>query len=197
FDILNTYLYLFFFSSRRRHTRSKRDWSSDVCSSDLGIGHRARRHPLAIAIAPGAHLFDLVFGLLLVFGQVADAGLDFDAPRTACRDIVFQLGDPFEFGQIAALVLNACQSRIAVLDVEQRALCVGCGFQRALLVSRSAATVNDHGSVTVLEICISTLSPSRSCNRCAATGNHVHSAAQCGTSTTAHASACSRCSLTG
>src|SRR5699024_11578216 len=26
---------LFFFSSSRRHTRSKRDWSSDVCSSDL------------------------------------------------------------------------------------------------------------------------------------------------------------------
>src|SRR5438105_1805009 len=25
----------FFFSSRRRHTRSTRDWSSDVCSSDL------------------------------------------------------------------------------------------------------------------------------------------------------------------
>src|SRR5699024_1519888 len=24
-----------FFASRRRHTRSKRDWSSDVCSSDL------------------------------------------------------------------------------------------------------------------------------------------------------------------
>src|SRR5699024_11993913 len=30
-------LFLFFFSSRRRHTRSKRDWSSDVCSSDLLI----------------------------------------------------------------------------------------------------------------------------------------------------------------
>src|SRR5947209_20114803 len=27
---------LFFFSSRRRHTRYWRDWSSDVCSSDLG-----------------------------------------------------------------------------------------------------------------------------------------------------------------
>src|SRR5438067_5170462 len=27
----------FFFSSRRRHTRSKRDWSSDVCSSDLEL----------------------------------------------------------------------------------------------------------------------------------------------------------------
>src|SRR5204863_5196019 len=30
------YSYVFFFSSRRRHTRSLRDWSSDVCSSDLG-----------------------------------------------------------------------------------------------------------------------------------------------------------------
>src|SRR6266496_2998165 len=28
---------LFFFSSRRRHTRSLRDWSSDVCSSDLKL----------------------------------------------------------------------------------------------------------------------------------------------------------------
>src|SRR5690606_40970122 len=28
-------LCLFFFSSRRRHTRFSRDWSSDVCSSDL------------------------------------------------------------------------------------------------------------------------------------------------------------------
>src|SRR5690606_40422277 len=28
-------LSLFFFSSRRRHTRFSRDWSSDVCSSDL------------------------------------------------------------------------------------------------------------------------------------------------------------------
>src|SRR5204863_5288464 len=27
--------HFFFFSSRRRHTRSLRDWSSDVCSSDL------------------------------------------------------------------------------------------------------------------------------------------------------------------
>src|SRR5207302_2653288 len=33
----------FFFSSRRRHTRFSRDWSSDVCSSDLTARHRARR----------------------------------------------------------------------------------------------------------------------------------------------------------
>src|SRR5439155_16695831 len=29
------FLFFFFFSSRRRHTRWPRDWSSDVCSSDL------------------------------------------------------------------------------------------------------------------------------------------------------------------
>src|SRR5699024_8951689 len=33
--LLSINLIIFFFSSRRRHTRSKRDWSSDVCSSDL------------------------------------------------------------------------------------------------------------------------------------------------------------------
>src|SRR5690606_40284936 len=32
-------LLYFFFSSRRRHTRFSRDWSSDVCSSDLQRRH--------------------------------------------------------------------------------------------------------------------------------------------------------------
>src|SRR5260370_5838109 len=41
---------LFFFSSRRRHTRFKCDWSSDVCSSDLagreekGMSHKSSMH---------------------------------------------------------------------------------------------------------------------------------------------------------
>src|SRR6266498_4776573 len=35
-------IFFFFFSSRRRHTRCGRDWSSDVCSSDL-----ARLHDVA------------------------------------------------------------------------------------------------------------------------------------------------------
>src|SRR5262245_63926133 len=30
------FFFFFFFSSRRRHTRCLSDWSSDVCSSDLG-----------------------------------------------------------------------------------------------------------------------------------------------------------------
>src|SRR5690348_18265923 len=40
---------IFFFSSRRRHTRWTGDWSSDVCSSDLG----ARRPHRAPRGAPG------------------------------------------------------------------------------------------------------------------------------------------------
>src|SRR5215469_17657932 len=41
-------MFFFFFSSRRRHTRSLRDWSSDVCSSDLdrGAPDRQGRHRL-------------------------------------------------------------------------------------------------------------------------------------------------------
>src|SRR2546422_6490219 len=31
------FVIFFFFSSRRRHTRCSRDWSSDVCSSDLTL----------------------------------------------------------------------------------------------------------------------------------------------------------------
>src|SRR5256885_12270309 len=33
-------MHLLFFSSRRRHTRLQGDWSSDVCSSDLGEGSK-------------------------------------------------------------------------------------------------------------------------------------------------------------
>src|SRR6266702_7458396 len=36
-------LFFFFFSSRRRHTRWPRDWSSDVCSSDLAANRAHRR----------------------------------------------------------------------------------------------------------------------------------------------------------
>src|SRR5256884_9927874 len=38
----NEVLAFFFFSSRRRHTRCSRDWSSDVCSSDLSVAGMVR-----------------------------------------------------------------------------------------------------------------------------------------------------------
>src|SRR3990172_10241675 len=45
----------FFFSSRRRHTRCSRDWSSDVCSSDLvdGDGLPALGAEAEVAVAAG------------------------------------------------------------------------------------------------------------------------------------------------
>src|SRR2546427_2282665 len=48
-------LFFFFFSSRRRHTRFDCDWSSDVCSSDLGGGSpgwRACRRGLSLPLRP-------------------------------------------------------------------------------------------------------------------------------------------------
>src|SRR2546430_14147948 len=40
-----SYVCVFFFSSRRRHTRFDCDWSSDVCSSDLGLLDLREREP--------------------------------------------------------------------------------------------------------------------------------------------------------
>src|SRR3712207_8965248 len=45
---------IFFFSSRRRHTRYWRDWSSDVCSSDLKFLHLVEE-----ATQPAVHHRDL------------------------------------------------------------------------------------------------------------------------------------------
>src|SRR5205807_4562339 len=38
----NIFFVVFFFSSRRRHTRLQGDWSSDVCSSDLSFEAQTR-----------------------------------------------------------------------------------------------------------------------------------------------------------
>src|SRR3989449_4475593 len=44
---------VFFFSSRRRHTRCSRDWSSDVCSSDLHwLAHSGRRRIVRRLLPP-------------------------------------------------------------------------------------------------------------------------------------------------
>src|SRR5699024_11784356 len=55
-------VFMFFFSSRRRHTRSKRDWSSDVCSSDL-LGMFLKECIGAI-IQEIIHLVAVVWGFL-------------------------------------------------------------------------------------------------------------------------------------
>src|SRR5690606_40159162 len=63
----------FFFSSRRRHTRFSRDWSSDVCSSDL--------------LKPGV-------GLVLDLGEVTEvSSLGLSAGNWSKYSIVIQVVD--------------------------------------------------------------------------------------------------------
>src|SRR5690606_40115554 len=86
----------FFFSSRRRHTRFSRDWSSDVCSSDLLLEHRgavAGRGPVVVqrgALAgqrgggPGGGLrVPAGAGEQLLGGGGPDGG---EIGRAACRE---------------------------------------------------------------------------------------------------------------
>src|SRR5206468_9866808 len=66
------------FSSRRRHTRSDRDWSSDVCSSDV-----ARKNRVLRALTPDAQPFNVDLGGGYLTGMVrvrpkADDPLAFD-----------------------------------------------------------------------------------------------------------------------
>src|SRR2546429_2624094 len=54
-------IFFFFFSSRRRHTRCSRDWSSDVCSSDLLVcrgaaGQHKEKSPVPRAQRDGTGL---------------------------------------------------------------------------------------------------------------------------------------------
>src|SRR5439155_9174032 len=69
----------FFFSSRRRHTRWPRDWSSDVCSSDLSASSaRNRRSLLRASLADEAKPLELRVArerLRLFLAEDAD-GLD-------------------------------------------------------------------------------------------------------------------------
>src|SRR2546421_1941910 len=70
---------VFFFSSRRRHTRSDRDWSSDVCSSDLATTP-SEIHTLELAATHGrdhsSHMFVASFALW------AEARTGYDGPVT-------------------------------------------------------------------------------------------------------------------
>src|SRR5207253_8123165 len=70
----------FFFSSRRRHTRWPRDWSSDVCSSDL-----AASGPATLGIAEVALILSEVTGREFTY---------VDVPEAAARDGMLQAGVP-------------------------------------------------------------------------------------------------------
>src|SRR6266496_5077522 len=65
-------LFIFFFSSRRRHTSSLRDWSSDVCSSDLA-GLLGRAATVAFVLAAIGVAF-VASGFVRLSGRFSHAG---------------------------------------------------------------------------------------------------------------------------
>src|SRR5207245_4051476 len=80
----------FFFSSRRRHTRCYRDWSSDVCSSDLLEVHvaRAGRHRNFVRV-PGSD--ELLHELDDLRDVLAHLRLE-QIGRASCRERVYISG---------------------------------------------------------------------------------------------------------
>src|SRR5205809_7339695 len=76
--------FIFFFSSRRRHTRCSRDWSSDVCSSDLQrLLEPARQLELLDRFADTEELRERVAGLVATFRA---ARAETERMRAAERD---------------------------------------------------------------------------------------------------------------
>src|SRR5437870_8609082 len=87
---------MFFFSSRRRHTRWPRDWSSDVCSSDLIRTARAKgltentvvyRHALRNALIPILTVIGLQFGSLLAGAIVTETIFSWPGIRSEERRV--------------------------------------------------------------------------------------------------------------
>src|SRR5207245_6956218 len=72
---IRCYCCFFFFSSRRRHTRCYRDWSSDVCSSDLATQLTEPALAKSWKISPDGLQYTIVLrhGLKFSDGQPLDA----------------------------------------------------------------------------------------------------------------------------
>src|SRR5699024_11411199 len=75
---------LFFFSSRRRHTRSKRDWSSDVCSSDLNW-HKRSNSNSALSLPGTYHLSPHLHTIYNHYHRFA-LKLKIEIGRASCRE---------------------------------------------------------------------------------------------------------------
>src|SRR5216683_6297139 len=105
----------FFFSSRRRHTRSDRDWSSDVCSSELRIAtldqllKRRRRQPRWHGIVRGWRELAGIAGQRLPLALVVRGYVHHERRRRRVIDEVITdpLGAP---GRLARLVTSKAAS---------------------------------------------------------------------------------------
>src|SRR5690606_40482067 len=92
--------YFFFFSSRRRHTRFSRDWSSDVCSSDLGA-------------------FKIMIPDKCAPARVAEAGNKVSAHAVAAHDGMMRVRPRSSMRSEERRVGKECSTRGAVDDEEE------------------------------------------------------------------------------
>src|SRR5260370_14672368 len=103
----------FFFSSRRRHTRFKCDWSSDVCSSDLVARFGSVRVRDLLTVERYSHVQHLVsevggqlrdgYDALDVFKACFPAGTVTGAPKVRAMEIIDEL-EPERRGPYAGAV---------------------------------------------------------------------------------------------
>src|SRR2546429_7537010 len=96
---------MFFFSSRRRHTRCSRDWSSDVCSSDL-LGERGMGFVQAMQVLEG--------------GRIAMAAMAVGIADAALGQSVKYMNQRTAFGRTLAEV-NGLQGVLADVATEGEA----------------------------------------------------------------------------
>src|SRR5690242_20952349 len=96
-------IYVFFFSSRRRHTRLTCDWSSDVCSSDLQRQRGDDATPVTVAVS-------------FLAAAPVNSGMPF-APLTAASRGLPPRAQPLPLGRSEERrVGKECRSRWAPYD---------------------------------------------------------------------------------
>src|SRR6201994_5158813 len=114
----------FFFSSRRRHTRCSRDWSSDVCSSDLqklqGVNFVVADGDLFAAITAGSFqdfgpakdIYD-VSAILSPDTGLANVLANFSDPKADGRETVGGVATVRVTGNVSADAVNKIAPQIA------------------------------------------------------------------------------------
>src|SRR6266699_795610 len=118
----------FFFSSRRRHTRCGRDWSSDVCSSDLGVLLDACRregisslslwaavpHYVSLAPSPRAAL-----ALVRRFAELLQVDVDVGELEQAADEYSEQVSEAVSSDADTASYVEELERRVDMLSAEE------------------------------------------------------------------------------
>src|SRR5438105_12033648 len=132
-------VFFFFFSSRRRHTRSTRDWSSDVCSSDLTlveIEARTREQARALGVQVSwtqtNHEGELVDAIQRLKGKADGLMINaaaFTHTSLAVRDALLAVRVPFVEVHLSNIFAREPERRRSVLADAAVGLVAGFGAE--------------------------------------------------------------------